>query len=336
MPKDRLGALRAAQSGDDDMGGDNVTVSMEESKMDDFFQEVEEIRDNIDRIQGCVEEVKRKHSAILSAPQTDEKMKQELEDSMSNIKKTANKVRAKLKVIEGQIEQDEQVNKASAELRMKKTQHSTLSRKFVEVMTEYNRTQTDYRERCKSRIQRQLEITGRTTTNEELEDMLEQGNPAVFTQGIIMDTAAAKQTLADIEARHADIIKLETSIKELHDMFMDMAMLVESQGEMIDRIEYHVEHAVDYVQTATQDTKKALKYQSKARRMSSEDEASVIVHLADPDSQQSNHTFSKLFHNFPRQLNISNWISIKSLQNPVTFATACVQRLTTAMLHSTN
>ena len=45
----------------------------------------------------------------------------------------------------------------------------------------------------------------------------------------MMDTAQAKQTLADIEARHADIIKLETSIKELHDMFMDMAMLVESQ-----------------------------------------------------------------------------------------------------------
>ena len=28
-----------------------------------------------------------------------------------------------------------------------------------QVMTEYNRTQTDYRERCKSRIQRQLEIS---------------------------------------------------------------------------------------------------------------------------------------------------------------------------------
>lgn len=40
---------------------------------------------------------------------------------------------------------------------------------------------------------------------------------------------------------------------------------------MIDRIEYHVEHAMDYVQTATQDTKKALKYQSKARRVSLRD-----------------------------------------------------------------
>jgi len=267
MPRDRLAALKAAQSDDDDMGADDsMGVNMDGGKMDEFFQEVEEIRENIDKIQNNVDDVKHKHSAILSAPQTDEKMKQDLEDLMSDIKKTANKVRAKLKVIEQNIEQEEHVNKASADLRIRKTQHSTLSRKFVEVMTEYNRTQTDYRERCKGRIMRQLEITGRTTTNEELEDMLEQGNSAVFTQGIIMDTAQAKQTLADIEARHADIIKLESSIKELHDMFMDMAMLVESQGEMIDRIEYHVEHAVDYVQTATQDTKKALKYQSKARR----------------------------------------------------------------------
>lgn len=45
-----------------------------------------------------------------------------------------------------------------------------------------------------------------------------------------------------------------------------------TQGEMIDRIEYHVEHAMDYVQTATQDTKKALKYQSKARRVSKIDD----------------------------------------------------------------
>ena len=46
------------------------------------------------------------------------------------------------------------------------------------------------------------------------------------------DTQQAKQTLADIEARHADIIKLENSIRELHDMFVDMAMLVESQVGM--------------------------------------------------------------------------------------------------------
>ena len=39
------------------------------------------------------------------------------------------------------------------------------------------------------------------------------------------------------------------------------------QGEMIDRIEYNVDQAVDYIETAKQDTKKAVKYQSKARRV---------------------------------------------------------------------
>lgn len=86
--------------------------------------------------------------------------------------------------IEQNIEQEEHSNKSSADLRIRKTQHSTLSRKFVEVMTEYNRTQTDYRDRCKNRILRQLEITGRATTDDELEAMLEQDNPAVFTQGV--------------------------------------------------------------------------------------------------------------------------------------------------------
>ena len=50
---------------------------------------------------------------------------------------------------------------------------------------------------------------------------------------IIMETQQAKQSLKDIEARHNDIIKLENSIRELHDMFMDMAMLVESQVQYI-------------------------------------------------------------------------------------------------------
>lgn len=38
-----------------------------------------------------------------------------------------------------------------------------------------------------------------------------------------------EQAMNEIETRHNEIIKLENSIRELHDMFMDMAMLVESQ-----------------------------------------------------------------------------------------------------------
>lgn len=46
---------------------------------------------------------------------------------------------------------------------------------------------------------------------------------------IKMDSQMTKQALNEIETRHTEIIKLENSIRELHDMFVDMAMLVESQ-----------------------------------------------------------------------------------------------------------
>uniref|UniRef100_A0A8C5EG59 Syntaxin-1B n=1 Tax=Gouania willdenowi TaxID=441366 RepID=A0A8C5EG59_GOUWI len=255
----------SAKDSDDD---EEVVQVDRDHFMDEFFEQVEE-RDQscIEKLSEDVEQVKKQHSAILAAPNLMRvKTKQELEDLTADIKKTANKVRSKLKAIEQSIEQEEGLNRSSADLRIRKTQHSTLSRKFVEVMTEYNTTQSKYRDRCKDRIQRQLEITGRTTTNEELEDMLESGKLAVFTDDIKMDSQMTKQALNEIETRHTEIIKLENSIRELHDMFVDMAMLVESQGEMIDRIEYNVEHSVDYVERAVSDTKKAVKYQSQARK----------------------------------------------------------------------
>ena len=63
-------------------------------------------------------------------------------------------------------------------------QCNTLSKKFVDVMNVYNECQVTYRQKCKERIQRQLAIAGRATTDEELEDMIESGNPQIFNQGV--------------------------------------------------------------------------------------------------------------------------------------------------------
>ncbi|XP_050985815.1 syntaxin-1A isoform X3 [Labeo rohita] len=238
--KDRTQELRHGKETEE---VDEVAVSVEKGFMDEFFEQVEEIRGFIDSLAEKVEEVKINHSAILASPNPDENIQQS-------------------------IEQEEALNHSknpSADLRIRKTQHSTLSRKFVEVMTEYNATQSDYRERCKGRIQRQLEITGRNTTNEELETMLESNNPSIFTSGIIMDCNISEQAMNEIETRHNEIIKLENSIRELHDMFMDMAMLVESQGELINNIEKNVCSAQEYVEKAKEDTKAAIKVQKTSR-----------------------------------------------------------------------
>ncbi|XP_068254100.1 syntaxin-3 isoform X2 [Nyctibius grandis] len=261
--KDRLEQLKAKQDADDDteeleIAVDNTTF------MDEFFSEIEETRQTIDKISENVEEAKKLYSIILSAPIPEQKTKDELEQLTAEIKKMANSVRNKLKSMERNIEQDEA--RSSADLRIRKSQHSVLSRKFVEVMTKYNEAQVDFRERSKGRIQRQLEITGKNTTDEELEEMLESGNPSIFTSGI-MDSQISKQALSEIEGRHKDIVRLESSIKELHDMFVDIAMLVENQGGLLDNVEQHMARTAEHVERAQQQTKAARQYQGQARRV---------------------------------------------------------------------
>uniref|UniRef100_A0A671N744 Syntaxin-3 n=1 Tax=Sinocyclocheilus anshuiensis TaxID=1608454 RepID=A0A671N744_9TELE len=248
-----------------DHDDEDVEIAVDNAAfMDEFFSQIEDIRNSINKIDENVAEVKKLYSVILSAPTSDQKTQDDLEALTNDIKKMANNARNKLKTIERNLEMEE-VERVSADLRIRKSQHAVLSRKFVDVMTKYNEAQVDFREKSKGRIQRQLEITGKATTDEELEEMLEGGNAAVFTAGIV-DSGISKQALSEIEARHKDIVRLESSIKELHDMFVDIAMLVESQGNMVDNIEVNVGKAVDHVEAAKTETKKAVRYQSKARK----------------------------------------------------------------------
>ncbi|KAK7930083.1 hypothetical protein WMY93_006478 [Mugilogobius chulae] len=259
--KDRLAQLKEKS----DAGGDDVEVPVEnEAFMDDFFTQAEDIRISIEKMEESITEIKKVYSTILSAPTSDQKTQDDLETLTNEIKKAANNARNKLKTIEQQLASNTD-ERASADLRIRKSQHAILAKKFVEVMTKYNEAQMDFRDKSKGRIARQLEITGKATTDDELEEMLEGGNAAVFTAGI-MESKINQQALNEIEARHKDIMRLESSIKELHDMFMDIAMLVENQGGMIERIESNMDQSVGFVERAVADTKKAAKFQQEARR----------------------------------------------------------------------
>ena len=125
-----------------------------------------------------------------------------------------------------------------------------------------------FREQSKKKIGRQMELAGSNLTEDQLEDMLEQGQGAQLVGHVHIegDADQLRQTINDIENRHEMFMNLEKSITELHDMFIDIATLIESQGEMVNRIDAHVDSAVEYTTRATNDTKKALEYQSKARR----------------------------------------------------------------------
>ena len=149
--------------------------------------------------------------------------------------------------MEKYIEQNGSKNVSSADMRIKRTQHSVLARKFVRVMEEYNASQEDYRDRCKGQMKRQLAISRKTISNSEEIDTISNRALTIVSQGYLSEMAHAKQLVAEVEDRHTENVSLEAPIKGILDMFIEMVTLIELQGEMTDNIEIYCITALEYV-----------------------------------------------------------------------------------------
>lgn len=66
--------------------------------------------------------------------------------------------------------------------------------------------------------------------------------------------------------KYQDILTLEASVAELHQMFLDFALLTEQQGELLDQIEYQVKAASDYIDEGNADMVQAIEYQKSIRK----------------------------------------------------------------------
>lgn len=242
--------------------------------MERFFSMVQMSRGWIEEIEKNVKEIKSIHSLLLSSPRPEERLKNELDERTYEVKTISQKVNRLLKEMEKEVELEEEELglkekklQAPARLRMRRTAHSSCLFYFIEVMESWNKEQNDYRQKCVERIQRLASIAKAVVTDERLDDLLEQGNyGAIFNDDIITETIEARRALEDVQVRHQELLKIEKSIQELRDLFIDMALLIEHQGELVNRIETHVLKALDYVDTAKVEMNKAIKYQKKSRK----------------------------------------------------------------------
>ncbi|XP_067088116.1 syntaxin-4 [Osmerus mordax] len=259
-----------AESSDEDEEGSLMikpgsSSAKEEKENDAFFKKVKEIRVGLESLKKTVSDLENKQKTVLSMPQPEEGMKRDLQTLREEIKTLACQIQKRLKTIEPK-KVEEEGKYVAINIRMQRAQHGVLSREFVELMGHCNTIQAQYRDRNVERIKRQLKITGNDVTDEQLDTMLESGQTSVFTYNILADTMATKQALNEIESRHDEILKLERSIRDLHDMFQYLAMEVEAQGEMVNRIEANILTSSDYVVKAVENTGKAVEYKSKARK----------------------------------------------------------------------
>jgi syntaxin 1B/2/3 len=68
----------------------------------------------------------------------------------------------------------------------------------------------------------------------------------------------ARAVLNEVQSRHDDIKKIEKTILDLHQLFMDMQMMVEQQGVVLDQVEVHAESTAHDLEQGNRDVARAI------------------------------------------------------------------------------
>ena len=71
---------------------------------------------------------------------------------------------------------------------------------------------------------------------------------------------------ANVAGKYQDVLALEQSVAELHQLFQDFALLTDQQGELLDQIEFNVKEAADHVEDANVEVYESIELQKSIRK----------------------------------------------------------------------
>lgn len=249
---------------DEDELEQHAVVFEGEDIMEDTFREAQSIQKDIAQLRMEVKRLGKQNTRFLTSVRRISSIKRDSNTIARSIKTKGEHLYARIQKMDAlRKELEEQHGAESALVRMVRHQFVSITSSFHEAMNEYNNAEMAQRDNCKTRIQRQAEIMGKEVTGEQVEQMIETGKWNVFSDDLLTDGRTARSALNEIENRHKELLELESRIRDIHELFFQLALLVEEQGPMVDNIEANVCATEDYVAKATEQIKKAVKYKKK-------------------------------------------------------------------------
>ncbi|XP_037646904.1 syntaxin-19 [Sebastes umbrosus] len=240
-----------------------AVVFEEEPIIESFLSEAQQIRDDITILDIEVLKFGQQQKTLVATMRRFSVMKKE-SSITRDIKLKAESIHRRLEALSKQVQRTaDQQGPTAITTRIQRSQHTALYRKFQQVMLQHNEGLLTKQERCKHFIIRQLEVSGRDTTEEEVNEMVDTGKWEVFNENLLNDARITRSQLSEIEQRHKELLSLENNMKELKDLFVDIFMLVEQQGAYIENIQTNVERTQDYVAVSNEKFKTAARYKKK-------------------------------------------------------------------------
>jgi t-SNARE complex subunit (syntaxin) len=223
----------------------------QDPNLSQFFHEVEAIKVEMEEITNLLldlqqlnEETKSTHSAKVLRG-----LRDRMDSDMVAVLRKANVIKARLDALQKSNIANRSISECYKEGspidRTRVSVTNGLKVKLRDMMNDFqslrDKIVLDHKEDLKRRY---YTVTGEVPSDEVMDKMISGSLKVEFLAG---------KTDADMgtQVRHEAVMDIQRSLNKLHQVFLDMAILVETQGEKIDNIEDNVANAGNYIHGGT-------------------------------------------------------------------------------------
>lgn len=253
---------------------DDMEAGRENMNLDRFFEDVENVKEDmrsVERLYKSLQEANEESKTVHNA-KTMKNLRSRMDTDVEQVLK-------RVKIIKGKIEALDRSNAAHRNIpgcgpgssadRTRTSVVSGLGKKLKDLMDNFQDLRARMNEEYKETVERRyFTITGERASEETIENLISSGESESFLQKAIQEQGRGQilDTISEIQERHDAVKEIEKNLIELHQVFLDMAALVEAQGHQLNDIESHVAHASSFVRRGTEQLQEAREYQKSSRK----------------------------------------------------------------------
>ncbi|CAA3007878.1 syntaxin-121-like [Olea europaea subsp. europaea] len=242
--------------------------------LETFFKDVDSIKVELDALEALYDQLQAAHeqSKTVHNAKAVKNLRAKMDNDVSTSLKKAKAIKAGLQALDKANDDNRRIpgcGPGSSSDRTRTSVVNGLRKKLQDIMNRFKnlreRMASEYRETVQRRY---YTVTGENPDEKILDNLIETGESETFLQKAIQEQGRGQvmDTIMEIQERHDAVREMEKNLKELHQVFLDMAVLVESQGEQLDDIESQVGRANSFVRGGTQQLQVARKHQKNTRK----------------------------------------------------------------------
>ncbi|KAI5056172.1 hypothetical protein GOP47_0029693 [Adiantum capillus-veneris] len=255
-----LGAQGLQMSGDNQLARFHAEVAILDSEM-------EKVRDLLKKLKQTNEE-----SLTVTSAQAMKALRERMDNLIVDVLHKAKFIKSKLEALDMANLESRKILGCEEGTTIDRIRSNITNKQRVmlgELMESFDKLREQMRSEYRKTIKRRyFTITGEKASKETIDQMIETGESETFLQKAVQEQGRGHilNTIEEIQERHDTVKEIEKNLLELHQIFMDMAVLVDAQGIQLTTIQEAVVATRSFIERGTKRLTSTRKLQKNARK----------------------------------------------------------------------